>query len=130
MKPLKHLILLALIFICSARACAQDLPDHPRPKTLNRIELSLAGLSLAADGFTTEKDNRPHWKDYNPVINNFVHGPKSNAVYFSAMFGGLIYSNRLLRNHPRMRHGLNWSVIAVESYCTYHNAMLPRKIVR
>jgi hypothetical protein len=136
------LVLLALIFVCAARSCAQEFTNihrwetHQRsrqqPKTFTRTftaEMSIAGLSLAADGFTTEK-HRGNWKELNPVLNNFSHGPKSNAVYFSAMFSGLIYSNHLLRNHPRYRHVLNFSVIGLESFWATRNSLQPRKIVR
>jgi hypothetical protein len=140
------LFLLALILICSARACAQELTHkgqclhtangvwkfNPCPhKTFNRtfdLEMGLAGISLAADGFTTEKNNRPHWHEVNPVLSSRT--PAKTSVYFSAMFSGLIYSNHLLRNHPRLRHVLNFSVIGLESYWSVSNAIQPRKIVR
>lgn len=137
------LFLLALILIASARACAEELTHAQRwqltklehrhqAKTFTKtftLEMGLAGLSLAGDGFTTEKNNRPRWHEINPLV---AHGrpPAVTGVYFASMFSGLIYSNHLLRNHPRLRHVLNFSTIGLESYWTARNATYPRKIVR
>lgn len=132
------LFLLALALIASTRACAQESHSlqawqrlqqenfnghHQKTFTsVFNLEMGLAGLSLAADGFTTENNKAPHWNgEMNPILRK-LPSTQGNALYFSAMFSGLVYSNHLLRNHPRLRHGLNLSVITLESFWSVYNA--------
>jgi hypothetical protein len=100
--------------------------DRAEPRVFTKVfslEMGAAGIALAADGFTTEKNNRPSFKpDQNPLARPFVKSAGGNAAYFSMSFVGLVGANRLLRDHPRMRHALNWSVVAMESFEVYRNA--------
>lgn len=106
------------MLLLSVAAQAQDLPEAPKPRQKTfTVELALAGAAISADGYSSYKISG----EINPVARPFVSSTAGTAAYFGGSFAVLLYGNRLLRNHPRMRHLMNWSVIAGESAWAAHN---------
>lgn len=107
----------------SPRAQAQTAePSAATFSTSNKIEISLAGAAIAGDAYTTRRFNDMGYRDRNLLARPFVKSNAGTVAYFSASFSGVVLSNRMLRNHPRLRHVLNWTVIGGETFATAHNA--------
>jgi len=144
---MRSLLKFALIFVLPLASYAADsLPSAPEPKpeaaivpvkpvviaiakpverrTFDRqtvIELSLVAGSLAGDAVSTGVMlDRTHY-EMNVLARPFVQSSGGTAVYFGSSFAAVLYGNRLLRNHPRWKHTLNWGVIALETLATAHN---------
>lgn len=112
-------MIFALAFVSSAFA---QTPDAPQPKTFTRsssIEMTLLGAAISVDAFSSYKS-----PELNPIARPFISSKTGTAAYFGASFAGLVYANHLLRNHPRWRHVMNWSVIGSESFLAAHNLNL------
>jgi len=111
---MKTKLILASILLLSGVVCAQ---------TSNKIELSFAAAAISGDAYTTLHNHN----DFNPIVNKFAMHPAGNAAYFGGSFALLAFGNHVLRNHPRYRHALNWSVIATETFMTFHNISYQRR---
>ena len=80
------------------------------------IELSAVAGTLATDGYTSPAARH----ELNPLLRP-IDNTGGKAAYFSASFGAVVLANRLLRNHTKIRHVMNWSIIGVESYWSISN---------
>jgi hypothetical protein len=87
------------------------------------IEMTLAAGALSADAYTTYSFPKGI-VEMNPVARPFVSSKVGTTAYFGTSFAGLVLANRLLRNHPRLRHTANWSLIAVEGFMAVRNSRL------
>ena len=88
------------------------------------VELGLVAGSLAGDAVSTGMMLNGRYYEQNVLARPFVQSAAGSAAYFGMSFSAIIYSNHLLRNHPRWKHTLNWSIIALETYATAHNARI------
>jgi hypothetical protein len=139
--------LLKFVLVCVlplAGYAADSLPSTPEPKpeaaivpvkplviarstehrTFDRqtkIELGLVAGSMAGDAVSTGINLGGRYYEMNPLARPFVGSGTGRAAYFGSGFAAIVYSNHLLRNHPRWKHALNWSVITLETYATAHN---------
>lgn len=103
------------------------LAERPQRSTFDRqtvVELGLVAGSLAGDAVSTGKLLNGPYYEQNVLARPFVQSAAGSAAYFGMSFSAIIYGNHLLRNHPRWKHTLNWSIIALESYATAHNARI------
>jgi len=149
---MRSLLKCALAFVLPlAGYAAENLPSAPEPRpevavtpakpaiTAHRIErrierptydrqtvveLGLVAGSLAGDAVSTAKFLSGHYYEQNVLARPFVQSAGGSAAYFGMSFSAILYGNHLLRNHPRWKHTLNWSIIALESYATAHNARI------
>jgi hypothetical protein len=114
----------------TSRPTTPDLPQQKKPwfDKQMRIELSLVAASLAADSYTTISNGGPSAHEMNPVARHFGGDHMTNeaglAIYSSASLLATVSGNVLLRNHPKLRHVLNWSIIGLEVEAASHNATL------
>jgi hypothetical protein len=115
--------IIAAVLLLSTMTFAQSTvkKENHRIFTLNHLELTLAGGTIGTDGFTSRKLNENHFMDGNPIVRPFVKSNIGTIGYFSGSFVTLIEANHLLRNHTKVRHVLNWSVIGTETYFTINN---------
>jgi hypothetical protein len=142
---MRSLLTFALVFVLPLAGYAADsLPSAPEPKpeaaivpikpvviarpvehrTFDRqtkIELGLVAGSMAGDAVSTGINLGGRYYEMNPLARPFVGSETGRAAYFGSGFAAIIYGNHLLRNHPRWKHTLNWSVIALETFATAHN---------
>lgn len=88
------------------------------------IEMTLAAGAIASDAFTTHRFVEMQYQEANPVARPFLKSTPGYVAYFGGSFGAVVLGNHLLRNHPRWRHVLNWSVIATESTVSVTNMRL------
>lgn len=145
---MRSVLKFALVFVFPLAGYAADnLPSAPEPKaevavvparpamvaerpqrsTFDRqtvVELGLVAGSLAGDAVSTGKMLNGPYYEQNVLARPFVQSAGGSAAYFGMSFSAIIYGNHLLRNHPRWKHTLNWSIIALESYATAHNARI------
>lgn len=113
---MKSIIVMVLL---SASALAQS--DYSKPKFFTKsttIELSFVAASISADGFTTPWNNRG---EGNPIAKPFVRNTGLRAGYFGVSFASVILANKLLVNHPKIRHTINWSIVAWETKLSIGN---------
>jgi len=115
---------IVFLFVAVTSSAAQTQTEKPVPKfsTSSKIELSLAGLAIAGDAYTTRRFNDLGYRDRNFLARPFVSSNAGTVAYFGASFSSLVLSNRMLRNHPRFRHVMNWTVISGETLATAYNA--------
>jgi len=112
-----------LFFLISPLAHAQTAETSAATfSTSSKIEMSLAGAAIAGDAYTTRRFNDLGYRDRNFLARPFVSSNAGTVAYFGASFSGVVIGNRILRNHPRLRHVLNWTVIGGETFATAHNA--------
>ncbi|MGE5325358.1 MAG: hypothetical protein ACM3SW_20995 [Actinomycetota bacterium] len=145
---MKTLLKCALVFLLPlAGYGADNLPSAPEPRpevavvpakpaipalgaerrTFDRqtvIELGLVAGSLAGDAVSTGMMLNGPYYEQNVLARPFVRSAAGSAAYFGMSFSAIIYGNHLLRNHPRWKHTLNWSIIALETYATTHNSRI------
>ena len=116
-------LLVVLLFVTSMFA---QLPENPKPKFLTKsstIEMALVAASIAADGWSTRDGvENKFFKEANPIARPFVHSNGKASLYFGSSLAAVVGANYLLRNHTRVRHIMNWSIIGVESYLAIDNA--------
>ena len=115
---------IVFLFVAVTSSAAQTQTEKPVPNfsTSSKIELSLAGLAIAGDAYTTRRFNDLGYRDRNFLARPFVSSNAGTVAYFGASFSGLVLSNRMLRTHPRFRHVMNWTVIGGETLATAYNA--------
>lgn len=118
-QVLATLVFLAVAFVS---ASAQGQTTQPIFSTSSKIEMSLAGVAIAGDAYTSRRFTDLGYQDRNFVARPFVSSNAGTVAYFGASFSGVVLGNRMLRNHPRLRHVLNWSVIGGEAFATAYNA--------
>ena len=144
---MKTLLTFVLVFLLPLAGYAADnLPSAPEPKSeetivpakpvtlaiarpverpifdrQTKIELGLVAGALVSDAVSTGAMlDRSHY-EANPLARPFVQSSPGSALYFGSGFAAMIYGNHLLRNHPRWKHILNWSVIGLETFATVYN---------
>ena len=143
---MRSLLKFVLVFVLPLAVNAADnLPSAPEPKpeaaivpvkpvvisrsaehrTFDRqtkIELGLVAGAMAGDAVSTRLMLDGRHYEMNPLARPFVGNTTGSAAYFGSGFAAVLYGNHLLRNHPRWKHVLNWSVIGLETFAAAHNA--------
>ena len=124
---MNRLFLCALFFMAAA-AEAQELPDAPKPKVIDRRFLiataALAGSSIA-DGISTERMLARGCHELNPTYGRYpspVRVAGTNAAWFAGEVG---ISYLLKRKFPR-RHlwMLPFLDVANHTFASFHNELL------
>jgi len=106
-----------LIILCMLASCASHAQNF---KKSTIIELTAIASTITADGFTTTWDK--HY-EYNPIARPFVSSTGGRTAYFGASFGAVLLTNRLLREHPKIRHVFNWAVVGSETFLSINNKL-------
>lgn len=128
-------VVATILFLAAGLGSAagqSQTPETPAPtfSTSSKIEMLLAGAAIAGDAYTTRRFNDLGYRDRNFLARPFVSSNAGTVAYFGASFSGVVLSNRMLRNHPRLRHVLNWTVIGGETFAAAHNASFLARVQR
>lgn len=114
---------LLIAMLISTTLFAQERPkSNPLFTRTFSLEMSIAGASIAADGWTTRTISARGFGERNPIARPFVRSNAGSSAYFAGSFGALIGANYLLRNHAKMRHVLNFTVTGVETSWAVYNS--------
>jgi len=120
-------IILALPLFFAIPLNAQQLPQVKTFTLSSSVEMILAAGALSADAVTTRHVENLHiTTEANPLARPLVSSNAGTIAYFTAAAGGLVLGNHLLRNHPRLKHAFNWSVIGGETAVAVWNSTIKR----
>jgi hypothetical protein len=93
------------------------VPHVKRPKTARffdtttKIELAVSGAALAADAFTTARNDM--WQEQNPLLGRWPSKGRI-AGYFAAAYAAEIGGMYLMRRHRWIKRAIPFVVTAVE----------------
>lgn len=82
------------------------------------IELSAIAGALSVDAYSSPWQSKD---EFNPVARAMTTSHAGRMVYFGGAFGGVVFANKLLSNHPRLRQAFNISMITMESGVSINN---------
>lgn len=117
--------LIAVLLLASVSQ-AQSFP------TSTKIELGLIGGTFAFDGYSTRAISSVAGKNAegNPILRPLATSTPGTSLYFASGFAGMIFLNHKLRNHPAIRHTVNWSTIGVEIFLAHGNMRYAHDVKR